>query len=314
MINAKKDNTFPLQASVAPMFHLLGSFAEDKAWIVHEGWHMFNYTEPSPTWRKDALAWLDKYLGPVGEQSKYERLSALANFAAVQGNWSAAADYYTQLTAEEMSKAESSTTRERIRFECSAWNWAAAALLVAENDTAYRELCTRMIKQFADREEPWIRERVLKACCLVRDGIDMSTIDVDATIHNLDQGDVPESFRSWTHIACAMAKLRSGDADRARHLAGRAVEGGKQGELLRTMSLMIQSLAHQELGETLEAQTSLDIAAKLIDEALPKADDGTLNPHFTMQGQTLQHDWIYAELLRREAEKLLADAPATLPE
>ena len=62
MINGRHDFAFPLETSQVPMFELLGTPAADKRHRVFESGHV-------PTERqevmKEALDWLDRYLGPV---------------------------------------------------------------------------------------------------------------------------------------------------------------------------------------------------------------------------------------------------------
>ncbi len=62
MLNGRHDFLFPSETSQAPMFHLLGTWPADKRHRTFESGHV-------PTERqevmKEALDWLDRYLGPV---------------------------------------------------------------------------------------------------------------------------------------------------------------------------------------------------------------------------------------------------------
>jgi len=61
MVNGRYDFDFPLETNQLPLFHLLGTAVRDKRHVVFEGGHIpFD-------WRgqvKEALDWLDHYLGP----------------------------------------------------------------------------------------------------------------------------------------------------------------------------------------------------------------------------------------------------------
>jgi dienelactone hydrolase len=61
MLNGKYDFYFPAGTAQKPFFERLGTAAADKKWVVYEGGH----DVPRPKLITEALAWLDKYLGPV---------------------------------------------------------------------------------------------------------------------------------------------------------------------------------------------------------------------------------------------------------
>ena len=62
MLNGKYDNIFGLEEGIEPMFRLLGTPAADKRLILYETDHI----PPRAEYARETLAWLDKYLGPVG--------------------------------------------------------------------------------------------------------------------------------------------------------------------------------------------------------------------------------------------------------
>ncbi len=64
MQNGKDDFLFPLESSQIPLFKALGTVEKDKKHIVYEGGHGWN-TGTRLDVVKDALEWLDRYLGPV---------------------------------------------------------------------------------------------------------------------------------------------------------------------------------------------------------------------------------------------------------
>jgi formylglycine-generating enzyme required for sulfatase activity/dienelactone hydrolase/predicted Ser/Thr protein kinase len=61
MVNGRYDFTFPLESSQVPLFRLLGTPEKDKRHLVVEGGHPVFTQEVV----QEALAWLDRYLGPV---------------------------------------------------------------------------------------------------------------------------------------------------------------------------------------------------------------------------------------------------------
>jgi dienelactone hydrolase len=64
MLSGKYDSAFPLELSQKPFFRLLGSPPAMKKHVLDEGGHFL----PRPMMVREALAWLDQYLGPVQRQ------------------------------------------------------------------------------------------------------------------------------------------------------------------------------------------------------------------------------------------------------
>jgi predicted esterase len=62
MLNGRYDATFPLESAQRPLFHFLGTPANDKKHVIYEDGHG---AFPRPAAVRESLDWLDKYLGPV---------------------------------------------------------------------------------------------------------------------------------------------------------------------------------------------------------------------------------------------------------
>jgi eukaryotic-like serine/threonine-protein kinase len=62
ILNGELDFFFPAETSQRPMFELLGTPAEHKRRLIFPGGHSVPRTEMI----RESLAWLDRYLGPVG--------------------------------------------------------------------------------------------------------------------------------------------------------------------------------------------------------------------------------------------------------
>jgi hypothetical protein len=65
MLNGKYDAMCPMEKTSKPMFDLLGTPAEHKRLVLYDTDHV----PPRNEIIKETLAWLDRYLGPVGKSA-----------------------------------------------------------------------------------------------------------------------------------------------------------------------------------------------------------------------------------------------------
>jgi eukaryotic-like serine/threonine-protein kinase len=65
MLNGRLDDVFPLETHARPFFDLIGTADEHKRLVISEGGHFI----PIPQLIGESLDWLDRYLGPVGDQA-----------------------------------------------------------------------------------------------------------------------------------------------------------------------------------------------------------------------------------------------------
>jgi len=61
MLNGKYDCFYPLEATLLPMFRLLGTPSEQKRHVIFDSGHI----PPQNQFAEEILAWLDRYLGRV---------------------------------------------------------------------------------------------------------------------------------------------------------------------------------------------------------------------------------------------------------
>jgi dienelactone hydrolase len=62
MINGRYDYGLPVETSIEPLFRLFGAPEADKKLLLYDSGHV---PQPALLWIKEALDWLDRYLGPV---------------------------------------------------------------------------------------------------------------------------------------------------------------------------------------------------------------------------------------------------------
>src|SRR6185436_5536983 len=84
---------------------------------------------------------------------------ALGDWAAVQGNWRRAAEYYSALVPLNRFEMPSLATQDYIKY--------AVILSEMEDRRAYESVCRDYIKQFGDTANPRLIERMVKTCSLL---------------------------------------------------------------------------------------------------------------------------------------------------
>lgn len=66
MLSGEYDMMHPLETSARPMFRLWNAPADRKRHVVVDGAHIVPY----PTMMRETVAWLDRFLGPVGASGR----------------------------------------------------------------------------------------------------------------------------------------------------------------------------------------------------------------------------------------------------
>ncbi len=186
------------------------------------------------------------------------------------------------------------------------WQWYRSGALEAYLDHAdeYRNRCRKMLELFGDTRDPYIAERTGKLCLLLPDAVpndSRPTQLVDRAV-----GKRPDV--SWLQLAAAIAKYRSGKfKDALEQLQTAETQAGDQ-VYCRTFIELFQAMSQHHLGEHDAAQKSLAKAVARLDASAPQPEDETVDYG------TSWHDYLMAEVIRREAEGLLRDAPRRKPD
>jgi tetratricopeptide (TPR) repeat protein len=143
--------------------------------------------------------------------------------------------------------------------------WLRIAPVLALNDdpTAYSDFCSRMVQHFAESKLPETAERVVKACLLRADAIDLAKLPVDLLAKSLDAGTVPEWLPPWGWGSRALLACRSGDAESAVQYVAKS-EQNKPIEVAHALNLAVLTMAQHQLGKADEAKAALEEASQLI--------------------------------------------------
>ena len=172
------------------------------------------------------------------------------------------------------------------------WLRIAPVLILAEDQVAYAEFCSRMAQHFAESKLPEEAERVIKASLLRANSVDLAKLPADMFAKSLDDGTVPDWLPPWGWGTRALLAYRSGDAESAVKYVAKSEEY-KPIDVAHALNLAVRAMAQHQLQHPDEARTALDEASQLITRL--QADDKN----------NRDHDLLIARILFREAEALI---------
>jgi tetratricopeptide (TPR) repeat protein len=221
-------------------------------------------------------------LSPNDRQLRQGRGVVLVRLA----RWKEAAADFVELTALN-------------RKNSSLWLDAAPLLVLAGDRDGYLRLCRSMADQFANVEDPADNEKVTKASLLLSNPPEVAPRTLERIARAVEKRTVTAVYIPYFRATLALAAYRKGDFQQAlRYLPQTTQEQGGLGN--RAICLCLLAMIRQKLGQPEDAQKSLAQAAPLIEEGLRKVANGERTDVF--------HDWLIAEILRREAEAIKDEA------
>ncbi|HQU43172.1 MAG TPA: WD40 repeat domain-containing protein, partial [Pirellulales bacterium] len=228
--------------------------------------------------------------GPKAATASLLRMAhaELAEVYAATGNWRRAAEASRSAIAVKPN-------------ECLAWLRAAPALALAGDEAAYREFCRDLLHQFRGARGAAVADRVYKICLLCPEAVDVSELPLE----RLREATAERSqavYRPWFAATCALASYREGNAHEAVRWAER-VDASQQHP--RALALVIRAMAEQQLGRTEQARQTLAQAGALIPGELRTLGTDAYHGPLPVAAETISHDWLIPEILRREAAALI---------
>ncbi len=179
------------------------------------------------------------------------------------------------------------------------WLQAAALFVLAGNERDYAQHCQEMLKHFEAHDQFGKAEQTSKACLLLADAVDLRKLPLETVHRGLDDDSAPNWILGWGFGTRALAAYRAGDAVKTVHWAHKSQETPAYASKLQLQALVLSVLAvaQHQLEQPEDAQKALTQASELIDVHLPKLATGELGGTW--------HDWLIAEILRREAEAVI---------
>jgi len=177
------------------------------------------------------------------------------------------------------------------------FHWYRQATLLAwlEDQQAYRFHCTEMLQRFADPSEPYIAERIAKACLLLPGAADMKRVVALADKAMAVEG---HAYYRYFQMARALAHYRASEFQQAIDLAGKSAVADERFFNINVPAHLIVAMSQHRLSRAADAHKALGQARHTMNrDWFPKLESGQLDDGW--------HDWLICQILHREAERLI---------
>lgn len=222
------------------------------------------------------------------DENHQEVLNARATLLARLGRWSESADTYLRLTKISPTS----------RF---GWGMAATPMLMAGETDRFREHCLAMVEQFRGTTAADVADTVCKTALLRPGIVPLSDLPIQ-TIRDGVKSPQWEPDRNWFVACCALISYREGQLEEAIRWTTRLTTFQSQPG---AMALVVRAMSEHQLGQVEAARETLkaaELQIPLVLRTLGAKGDSTLLP---VPAGSTDHDWLVAEILRREAHSLL---------
>jgi tetratricopeptide (TPR) repeat protein len=195
------------------------------------------------------------------------------------------------------------------------WQWMppTGALLMAEDVDGYRQLCRRAAQKYQGTQSEADAEMTSKICLLLPGNREMTQSQVGIVEKVLDQGGGAPGWAPWGAATRALAAYRAGDHREAVRWSNKSLEIGPKAKPGSTdyshacaaMALVVRAMAEHQLRREAEAHRSFAEAVALLPSELRMLVSRDRSLQLPIAFDPVHHDWLFAEVLCREAERLL---------
>ena len=301
-------------ARLAAAHHILGEEAQLQKLVAEHSSAAVGVAEMhllNEQWQQ-AIA-IDDGLVAAGIANSRVFLNRAAAHAALQQFDLASADWRRAVReTPELSRAayESFRSANRVReaaefgllamsqtpTDHNLWDKLSGIVLLADDETAWREHSTRLAKHWAGTTSHETAQMVCRACLLVPGGVDLKELpQLELIIPEDSTTTSKRRAEFWS--TRALVAYRGGDARAALDYSRKAQELGPYSGT-SALNLALQAMAYHKLGELDQAQGALKFAERELarSQGYFKDGKGTVWPHA-------------AELLIREAATLISGKP-----
>lgn len=190
---------------------------------------------------------------------------------------------------------------EREPHEHLNYHTVAPLLVQAGDIDAYRDLCQKILAQFANATDPYVADRMAKDCLILPvPGLDLARVAGLAEVSISQGANLPAL--PFFHMCKALAEYRQGHFANAVEWASKSV--GNPFPYSATESYAVLAMAHCRLQQYDAARAAFANGVAL-EAKLPKLESGDLGNDW--------RDWIIANALLAEAKTLLERVPSPGP-
>ena len=180
--------------------------------------------------------------------------------------------------------------------------YAAPLYLAAGDVEAYRRACRTILDRSATTTDPQVAETTAKTCCLAPDAVGDFVL-VRQLADRAVTGNEQHVYHRLFVLTQALVGYRAGEYANAVDAVGR-FSPNPEGAHWDASALAVLAMAQSRLARPGEARTALQVANTILEQKMPDADEGR---QFDSGDW---HDWLHAQILCREAERVLT-GPAT---
>jgi hypothetical protein len=207
-------------------------------------------------------------------------LQSRADALARRGQWKAAIAAITNIMESDPAADNS---------------YRLATLLVVSKDlSGYRQLCRAMLEKFKGTNDPYIANRVAKACLILpSSGADLKEIAVLADTAVREGANI--AYLPWFQVTKGLAEHRFGRFTNSLEWAQKISFGENPRRDAEACAIL--AMAHYRLQQLDEARSALAKGVEIADTKLPKAESGDIGEDWW--------NWIIAQALMDEANNLI---------
>ncbi|HLX72690.1 MAG TPA: serine/threonine-protein kinase [Verrucomicrobiae bacterium] len=216
----------------------------------------------------------------------------LGEWAAMQGHWQRASEYFSALTHVDRFETSDPSTLDHTK--------CAVSLLKSGDKARYDGFCQETIQQFGATTDPLIAERTVKNALLLP--ADTDRLKSLAPLADLAALSFPNSIPTnaawmfpWRCVSLSLWEYRRGNYRGSIDWGNRCLGYGDD-SLSRTATIhAIRALAYHRLGQSENAHSELALSRELIDATFKRG----LVTWNDIQGYWF--DWVLGQILEQEA-------------
>lgn len=229
----------------------------------------------------------------------HRRYQIRAEYLARLGRWSEAAQNYSQ----QLERTDDENWRMVMMR-------VATSHLFAGNYEAYRQTCEQAVERFPTANSIDEADVLTKTCLLVPETIELSRLPVQMVQEAAHPSDQQHPI-SWLTACSALAAYRTGQLEEARELSLQVTPGNWAAYYCLAQS--VRAMAAERLGNHEEALQALANAELRIPEEISTLGENSQKISLPITALSIHHDWLIAELIRREAALLIHKDTARTP-